>query len=329
MNKETRVFVSGANGLLGTNIIIDLLSQGFSVLGFLRNKNSFVGEMHGNLKLVEGNLSNKNDLDSAMANCKYVIHTAAITNPKLIQYDVYEEVNVLGTKNIIEAAIKNSVERVVYVSTATVFGFGTLNNLGTESTPIKYPFDKSHYSKSKKEAQDYVLTKKDEIDIVVVNPTFIIGAYDSKPSSGKIIQMALQNKIVICPPGGKNFISVKDVSSGIVELLYKGNNGEAYLLTNQNMTFKSFFKLIRECTKSNFVILQPPKFVFLIFGYIGSLIRYFGFKTHFSIENMKTICLNTYYSNHKSKTHLGLNFQPIENAIDEAVEWFAKTSKNY
>ena len=324
MNKERRIFVSGANGLLGTNIIIELLSQGFYVTGFLRDKNSFVGSLHENLNLVEGNLSSKNDLNNSMVNCKYVIHTAAITNPKLIEYDEYEEVNVLGTKNIIEVAIKNNVERVIFVSTATVFGFGTLNNLGNEYKPIKYPFNKSLYSKSKKEAQDYALTKKGEIDIVVVNPTFIIGAYDSKPSSGKIIQMALQNKIVICPPGGKNFVCVKDVSKGIIKVLKKGINGEAYLLTNQNMTFKNFFKLIRKRTKSKFVILQLPKFVFFMLGYIGSLIRYFGFKTHFSIENMKAICLNSYYSNNKSKTRLGLTFYPIENAIDEAVDWFAQ-----
>lgn len=324
MNKESRIFVSGANGLLGTNIIIELLNLGFYVTGFLRNKNSFVGRFHENLCLVEGNLSSKNDLDNAMINCEYVIHTAAITNPKLIEYNEYEEVNVLGTKNIIQTAIKNDVKRVVYVSTATVFGFGTLNNLGNESNPIKYPFNKSHYSKSKKEAQDYVLAKKTEIDIVVVNPTFIIGAYDSKPSSGKIIQMALQNKIVLCPPGGKNFVSVKDVSKGIIKVLKKGINGEAYLLTNQNMTFKNFFKLIRKRTKRKFVILQLPKFVLLMLGYTGSVIRYFGIKTHFSIENMKTICLNTYYSNNKSKNQLGLTFYPIENAIDEAVDWFAK-----
>lgn len=324
MKSNERVFVTGANGLLGTNTIIELLNEGYYVTGFLRNKISYVGNQHENLELIEGNFLRRNDINRALVNCKYVIHTAAITDPKLIRYNKYEEVNVQGTKNIIEIAIKNNVERVVFVSTATVFGFGTLNSLGNESKPIKYPFNKSLYTKSKKEAQDYVLTKKDEIDIVVVNPSFIIGTYDSKPSSGKIIQMALQNKIVICPPGGKNFVCVKDVSKGIIKVLKKGVNGEAYLLTSQNMTFKNFFKLIRKRTKSKFIILQMPEFIFLLLGYIGSLFRYFGFKTHFSIENMITICLTTYYSNNKSKSHLGLTFYPIENAIDEAVDWFAK-----
>ena len=76
MNGKMRVLVTGANGLLGTNTIIDLLNQGYDVVGFLRDKNSFVGGSYENLKLVEGNILNPNDLKNALTNCDYVIHVS-------------------------------------------------------------------------------------------------------------------------------------------------------------------------------------------------------------------------------------------------------------
>ena len=88
------------------------------------------------------------------------------------------------------------------------------------------------------------MDKKNEIEVVVVNPSFMIGAFDSKPSSGKIILLGLNKRFILCPPGGKNFVCVRDVSKGILAALKEGTNGEAYLLANSNMPYIHFFKLL-------------------------------------------------------------------------------------
>jgi len=322
MNGKMRVLVTGANGLLGTNTIIDLLNQGYDVVGFLRDKNSFVGGSYENLKLVEGNILNPNDLKNALTNCDYVIHAAAITDPKHLGYSEYELVNVKGTKNVVEEAIKAGVKKLVFVGTANIFGFGTLDYLGNESNQIKEPFSKSFYSISKKEAQDYALAMKDKMEIVTVNPSFMIGAYDSKPSSGKIILMGYKKRILLCPPGGKNFVCVTDVSKGIIMALKKGMNGEAYLLSNENLSFKEFFKLLNKQTGSNAMIITLPKVFLLMLGGLGSFLRNFGINSAFSIENMKILCINSYYSNDKARTHLGASFTSIEEGISDAINWF-------
>ena len=88
------------------------------------------------------------------------------------------------------------VKKFIYVSTANAFGYGTLTKLGSENEEIKVPFSKLYYALSKLKAQQSVLLRKKEIDVITVNPTFLIGPYDSKPSSGKIILLGYQKRLV-------------------------------------------------------------------------------------------------------------------------------------
>lgn len=327
MKNSSKIFVTGANSLLGVNTILELLSHGYQVKGFLRNKNKFIDFKHENLELIEGDILDKNLLCESTLDCTYLIHVAAVTDPKLSKYRDFEKVNVEGTKNIMEAAIQNNLKRIIYVSTANVFGFGSLDSLGDESKQMMNPFSQSIYSRSKKAAQDYVLSRKNEIEVVTVNPSFMIGAYDSRPSSGRIILMGMKNQILLCPPGGKSFVCVKDVSKGILAALNSGTNGEAYLLSNANMTYKNFFKLLQNHTNSKKLIFQLPKEVLLCLGYFGSGLRFMGYKTQFSLDNMKVLCVKSYYSNTKAQKELGITFSSIENGISEAINWFKKSNK--
>jgi len=318
------ILVTGANGFLGSNTINELLIHGYYVKGFLRDSNKYYGEVSNNLELIEGDIKNVNDLNTALFNCDCVIHTAAITDQNLLNYDDYYEVNVKGVINVTKAAIKNKVNRIIYVSTANEFGYGSLENLGDETREMSYPFNKLFYSKSKKAAHDFLLTKLSQIEVIIVNPTFMIGAYDTKPSSGKIVLMGLRNRFVICPSGGKNFVWVKDVSIGIINAMKNGINGEAYLLANENLNFYDFFNLLRENTENNFKIIRLPNSLLMLLGQTGSILRKFGVRTNFSMESMKALSVNNYYSNEKAKRELRIDFQPIEYGIKEAVSWFLK-----
>jgi len=241
MSKSKKILVTGANGLLGFNTIIKLLSEDYYVKGFLRNRNKFTGVQDKRLELIEGDLQDIEKLESALEDCYCVIHSAAITDQNILDYNDYYNVKVKGVINVTNAAIKNRVKRIIYVSTANEFGYGNLECLGNETSEMRYPYNKFFYSKSKKVAHDFLKTKLNQIEVVIVNPTFMIGAYDSKPSSGRIVLMGLKNRIIFCPPGGKNFVCVDDVSKGIINAIKKGRNGEVYLLANQNLNFYDFF----------------------------------------------------------------------------------------
>ncbi len=319
------IFVTGINGLLGTNLCNNLLDHNFKVKGLIRDKTKFEGVKHHNLELIQGDLFD--DFTSILQNIDCIVHIAAITDQNLNNYSPYWKINYNATMQLFHTAIKAKVKRFIFVSTANTIGYGNLNDLGSELNGIKSPFKFSFYAMSKLEAEQQLLQNKKKIDTIIINPTFMLGAFDTKPSSGKIILMSWKKKILFYPPGGKNFVHVRDVSNGIINSIHKGISGEKYLLANENITYLDFFKKINTYTYQSPIMIKVPKIILLIMGYLGDLLRLFNFKTNLSTINMKALCIQNYYSNKKSIKHLDLNYQPIENAIADAIQYFSSTKK--
>ncbi|WP_196890679.1 NAD-dependent epimerase/dehydratase family protein [Aureivirga marina] len=318
-----KIFVTGINGLLGTNLVHELLEKGFEVKGFLRNKKKYKGKLHSNLELVEGTLFD--DFTEILKDIDAVIHIAAVTDMNLSSYENYWEINTNATIQLFHAAIKAKVQKFVFVSTANTLGFGTKGLDGTEKQQMKFPFTKSFYAKSKKEAENRLLENKDKIETIIVNPTFMLGSYDTKPSSGQIILMGWKKKVLFYPSGGKNFVHVKDVANGIIQVLEHGVSGEKYLLANENLTYKQFFQKLNSITNQHPIMIQVPKGILMFVGYFGNVLRFFKVKTGISSVNMKSLCIENFYSNQKSKEALNLQYQPIENAIQDAIQFFEKS----
>jgi len=322
-----KVLVTGANGLLATNTIIELLDRGYSVKGLIRNKAKFISFKHDNLELYEGDITNESDVEKAIKDCEIVIHAAANTNQNLLKLSDYHKVNVKKTKNILSECLKSRIKKYIFISTANTFGFGTKSDLGNESKEIKYPFSSSNYALSKLEAQNLLFKASKEIDSIVINPTFMLGAYDSKPSSGRIILMGLKKYFLFYPPGGKNFIHVKDAARGVVNAIELGKNGESYLLAHENLSYKEFFKKVNSSSNKKPIMIKLPKPLLLFLGTIGDLIRKAGIKTDLSKTNMKILCVENFYSNNKAQKELKLTCIPVDNAIDDAIEWFKTNGK--
>jgi dihydroflavonol-4-reductase len=320
----SKILVTGANSLLATNTIIELLSRGYSVKGLLRNPTNFQYQKHPNLELIQGNINDTEAIAKAVKNCDSIIHVAAITDQSLLRYSEYQQVNALSTELLILSAIKENVKTIVYVSSANAFGYGLKENLDNETIGIRKPFTKSHYAKSKLEGQCIALSYKDKTRIIVVNPTFMIGAYDSKPSSGKLIMMGYKKRVIFYPPGGKNFIHVQDAAKGAVNAMETGKSGEAYILANENISYKEFFQKLSNVTNNRTVYIKIPRFILLFIGIIGNFLRLLRIKTSVSFSNMQIVCVNNYYNNKKVVKELNLTFQPIEKAIKDALEWFIK-----
>ena len=252
------VLVTGANGLLATNTIEALLSRGYTVTGLIRDPSKFLLPAHKNLELVVGDITDPESLTRAVASCDAIIHCAATTDQRFLRYDDYHRVNVQGTVNLVRMAIKYHVKKMVYVGTANTFGYGTRAAPGDESQPPKAPFDEAWYAKSKLEGQQRILAAAEKIAVTIVSPTFMIGPYDGKPSSGTIIRMGFGKKLVFHPPGGKNFVNAEDAANGVVDALEKGRNKEAYLLAGENLSYRDFFDKLRKQTGQRTVLICVP-----------------------------------------------------------------------
>lgn len=317
-----KVFVTGANGLLGTNLVWMLSKQGFAVSALVRNRNSFVIDNLENLTLIEGDLLDIKLLTEQTKDCKYVVQIAANTSQKLLKPEDYYPTNVVGTQNMIKVCLENQIQKLVYIGSANTYGYGSKLNPGNEEQPMKFPFTKSLYALSKNKAQDIIDNAALQLNITTISPTLMIGAYDTKPSSGRIILRALNKRIVFYPSGGKNFIHVSDVAKAIIKAFDLKQSGQKFILANENISYKDFYKKLVLLNDQKTTLVPIPDMLLRLIGFIGDFFRALKVKTDVSSVNTKILSLHNYYTNKKAKQELNIELTPIDKAIIDSLNYF-------
>ena len=320
-----KILVTGASGLLGSNVARELYKAGEEVKLFLRPSSDQRGIADLPCEIFYGDITSYEKIEKAVKDCHAIVHAASSTSILPMDFKYYEAINVLGTENIVKAALKNGNKRLIYVSTANAFGPGTKATPGTELSEFSLFNYNSGYINSKYIAQQSVLeaVEKYNLNASVVNPTFIVGPYDVKPSSGKLLLYGLQNKIVWCPPGGKNFVHVRDVALGIHQVLLNGKNGHCYLLSGENLSYFEFFTLLRQVSGKKTRIVRLPKSLLYGAGYASGIWSAISRqKKEMNRTNLKLACLDNYYCGNKAKKSFSLSHTPVRESIEDAIKWF-------
>ena len=320
-----KVLVTGPDGLLGSNLIRELLNRGYSVTAMMENDKKSLTIENLPIQRIVANLLNTQDIINATVGVDIVIHCAASTSMFPARSEIINKVNIGGTQNIVDACKKNKVKRLIYVGTANSFGSGNLHNLGTEKNLYSSEHYGLDYMDSKYKAQLIVLenAKNGSLNAIVVNPTFMIGPFDSRPSSGEMLLSVYKRKIPGYTLGGKNFIAVKDVAVAITNAITNARNGECYILGNENLTYKQAFEKIAKTIGVNPPRLKFPTKAVLAFGKINSfLATTFKYTTKMPYELTLLSSEIHYYSSAKARDELGLPQTPIEVAIKDCFEWF-------
>jgi len=321
--KET-VFVTGPDGLLGSNLVRELLNRNYLVKAMVQ-PNSASKTLDGlAVEAVECDLLDVEKLVTITQGADYIIHVAAITNVWPSRGEIYHKVNVIGTRNMMNAARQNKVKRFVYVGSASSFGYGTKEVPGNENSPFrsaKYGLD---YIDTKRQAQIEVIEAcKDGFPGIVVNPTFMIGPYDYKPSSGAMIVNLAKGKVPGASTGGKNWVAVKDVATGAANALTMGRTGECYILGGENLSYKEAFVAMAEVLG-----VSAPKRVFPAFltkttGRLFSMVSAItGKPPKLSYPMAAVACDGHYFSPQKAIDELKLPQTPLKVAVAEAADWF-------
>jgi len=322
-----KTFVTGGTGLLGANLIRELLRRGHQVRALIRSGTDLSGIQGLDIEFYEGDLLDEQSLYKGCMGFDYIIHAAAQTPGSSNRSTDFLETNFMGTQNMVRAAEFAQVSRMVYVSSCCVFGGGNKESPGTELSEFTSFSLDSSYLNSKYITQQWVLSEieRKRLPVVIVNPTIMIGPYDSHPNSGEIILRIIKDQIQFCPSGGKNFIDVRDAALATCNALTQGITGECYLLASQNLTFAELFeKVTRIYGKSDHKI-NVPGFIMNAVGLTGSCINYL---THWDLKlnysNLRQLTMDSYFSGAKAVRVLGLPQRSVDMAIHDAIEWFAK-----
>jgi len=321
-----RILLTGANGLLGNNLTRELLARNYEVTVLLLEESLSTPGLDGlPVQRCFGNILDKEAVDKAVSGHDMVIHAAASTQVYPPRDEVIREVNITGTGNVIEACLKHKVIRLVHVGSAISFAPGTPLNPGDENggyTGSKYGLD---YFDSKYEAQKLLLkaVATRGLDAVVVNPTFMIGPYDTRPSSGAFILALYNRRIPVYTQGSKTYIAVKDAAVAIANSLTMGQAGECYILGNFSLTYKQACEQIAEVTGVDGPRFTLPSTMVKIYGIFNSFYGRISGKLPAVTKEIAWIsCEDHCYSGEKAREKLHMPRTSISIAISECFEWF-------
>lgn len=318
-----KVLLLGATGLLGHNVLQRLMAEGHQVVAVVRRADGIQLQGCG-WETVTGSLLDYNTLYRAAEGCDAVVNCAGTTDMSLRHYEDFLQVNRELCRMLVRLLDERGIKTLVHVSTVNTIGFGTAGHPADESAPMQAPFKGSFYGDSKREGEQLILAAATEgRHVVVINPGYMLGPYDVKPSSGRMLLAAYRMPLMFAPKGGKAFVHVGDVAQAVVNALARGNNGGRYIAVNSHacMTIRNLYRMQAVVCGYCQKVLTMPNSLLLAAGRVGDLLRWCGVKTQLSTRNVRQLMVREYYDNHRAVSELLMPETPIETAISDFYEW--------
>lgn len=297
-NKKKKVFLTGATGFIGSELVTKLIQQGFDVTVFLRYENQINEFINLPVNCIIGSFSDKSLLKKSLKGQKIVIHAAALISGPDLSGEKLNQENVETTRQLL-SCLDSSIEKLVYISTVHVLGF--------HHHPKRLPLDENseynpstRYGASKAEAEQYV--KKVNIPYVIIRPTMVYGPGDRYGFVQNMIQLLADKKFQFLPGGGNNFVHliyIDDLINGIMQAIEsKQVIKQIYILGGKKpIRVKDLVKEILLQTKQQTQIIPIPMIlVKIILIFVGAF-----------AERIDTLCGNRFFSIKKAQREFGFN----------------------
>ena len=305
----------------------EMAARGDTEIRVLVRENSDRSALEGlDVEEVLGDIRDRDSMAKAVKGCGRVFHCAASVSQWRPNLPLMKDINISGTENVLSAALDEGVERVLYVSTVDTLGLSSKEDPADENCEHEsMAAFRNPYIDTKYEAEQRALAiNKKGLDLVIIKPTYMIGEWDTKPTSGQMIVEVAKGRAVGCTTGGNNFVDVLDVARGALIAMDKGKNGESYILANRdgNLTYCEMFTKI-----ASVVGARPPKFkipypLAVGMGYVFDVAgRALGLEPDLNSVTAKMGYAPHYFTPEKAIRELGVPQSPLEPAIDRAYHW--------
>lgn len=319
------VLVTGATGFVGGAVARALVHAGAKVRVLTRTGADLQNLAGLPVEQVHGDLRDRDSLRQALHGCRQLYHVAAHYALWAKDPSIFYDVNVTGTRNILETAREVGVERSVYCSTIGAIGLPPGGGLGTEETPVSLEHMAGHYKRSKYLAEQEVLKlAREGLPVVIVNPSAPVGAADVKPTpTGQIIVDFMKGRMPAYIETGMNLIDVDDVAQGHLLAMQKGRQGERYILGNTNLLLNEVFQILSRLTGVKAPSVKLPRLAILPLAYANHWISNLtGIPPRIPLEGVKMAKYKMHYDCSKAIRELGLPQTPVEVALEKAVRWY-------
>ena len=320
-----KVLVTGATGFVGGAVARALVKRGIDVRVIARGGSDLQNLQGLPHELVKGDLRDQASLRSALTGCSQLYHVAAHYALWAKDPSIFYDVNVTGTKNLLEVARDVGTERIVYCSTIGAIGLPPNGGLGTEETPVSLEQMAGHYKRSKYLAEQEVLKlAKAGLPVVIVNPSAPVGAADVKPTpTGQIVVDFMKGRMPAYIETGLNIVDVDDVAAGHLLAMEKGRTGERYILGGKNLMLREMLEILSRLSGVKAPTIKLPRLAILPLAYLNLWIANMtGQPPRIPLEGVKMAKYKMHYDCSKAIRELGIPQTPPEVALEKAVRWF-------
>ena len=319
-----KIAVTGAAGHVGCNLIRALLKDGEHKIRVLQYHDHQA--LDGlDIEIVEGDLHQPETLVSFCNGIDVLFHLASKISIGSNSYESIYQTNVQGTKNLVQAAQKAGVKKYIHFSSIHALIHQPLEEMMDESRALATTSSIA-YEKTKSLAEEWVLTQKsDNFEVVVLNPTSIIGPADYKPSlMGQLFIRLYNNSLPGLVPGGYDWVDVRDIVKSAISAIENGKSGERYILSGGWTTVKELSDVL---AKVNGITINKPIFPIWLarigvpFIYVWS--KMMGQDPLYTSESLTILQSgNSNISHQKASKDLGHTARPLAETLKDAIDWF-------
>jgi dihydroflavonol-4-reductase len=318
-----KVLVTGANSLVGSNLVRELLKEGYTVRAFVRATSDLRSLDGLNAEIVTGDVLDPASLLQAARGCQIMFHAAAVFSYYGNKPGTLLKVATEGTVNAVEASKKARIKRLVLTSSSVVFGSSYQPVVLDEGISVKES-DPSEYTLSKisQESAGFRHAKELGVDMVSVCPTLCIGPHDYRLSeSNAIIINYLNDPFRSTWPGGCNIVAVEDVAKGHILAARNGKSGERYILGSENLLWREVHRMISEiCGQQGPLITVGHTAAFLT-GVTQELISRFTRNRPMVTRAQAKMVGRYFWYSHEKAAEIGYAPFSSRQALIKAISW--------
>ncbi|MBE0662330.1 MAG: NAD-dependent epimerase/dehydratase family protein [Bacteroidales bacterium] len=334
------ILVTGGTGLVGIRLLFDLVAGRKQVRAIKRKSSSLVmlekifhvlsdraDEMLQQIEWVNGDVQDYLSLEAALQGVEQVYHCAAVVSFDPKDKPMMMGINVGGTANVVNASLAAGIEKLVFVSSVAALGRAEENIMIDENGDWSDSKENSAYAKSKYAAEREVWRGMAEgLNVVIVNPSIILGPGDPHKSSAKLLSTAIKGNLFYTE-GVNAFVDVRDVSRAMIALMESNLANERFIINQGNYSYRHIFNLMAEGFGKKHPRIEVKPWMFEILWRVDkfrSVIS--GTSPLITRETARTSSKKYLYSNEKIRKALNFSFISIEESIRENCNWFRQIS---
>jgi dihydroflavonol-4-reductase len=320
-----KALVTGATGFVGAAVARALLGGQWQVRVLVRRGSDRRNLQSLDAEVFEGDLTDSSSLERATQGCEGLFHVAAdyrlgARDPK----ELYR-VNVEGTRNVLNAAQRSGVRRIVYTSSVATIGIPADGTPGDEQSATSLANMIGHYKRSKYLAEEVVReAAQGGISVVIVSPSTPVGPGDLKPTpTGQLVLDAAAGRMPAYVDTGLNIVHVDDVAAGHLLAYERGNAGERYILGGQDMSLREILQMIARLEGRSPPRVRLPYAVVLPIAYVAEgFARLSGRSGRITLEGVRMSRKKMFFSSAKAARELGYRWRPPRQAFEDAIRWY-------